>query len=47
MIKIKVWSQRTSYFKKKKIEKTDTCEIQIEEDYSDSIWIVLNLNVNQ
>ena len=31
---------------KEKIEETDTHRTQIE-DYSDSIWIVLNLNVNQ
>jgi len=31
---------------KEKIEKTDTHETQIE-DYSDSIWIVLNLNADQ
>jgi len=31
---------------KEKIEETNIHETQIE-DYSDSIWIILNLNVNQ
>jgi len=31
--------------KKEEIKETDTYEIQIE-DYSDSIWMILNLNVN-
>jgi len=32
---------------KEVIEKINICKIQIEKDYSDSIWMILNLNVNQ
>ncbi len=32
--------------KKAKIEETDTHETQVEEDYSNSIWIALNLNAD-
>jgi hypothetical protein len=32
--------------KKAKIKETNTHETQVEEDYSDSTWIALNLNTN-
>jgi len=32
--------------KKAEIEETDTCGTQVEEDYSDSIWIALNSDAN-
>ncbi len=40
------WSKRLAILKKVEIKETDTCGTQIEEDYSDSIWIALNLNAN-
>jgi len=46
------WSESKSEVKelaileKEEIKKTDTCRTQIK-DYNNSIWIVLNLNVNQ
>jgi len=47
------WSESTSKVKELailetvEIKETDTCKTQIEKDYSDSIWMILNLNVNQ
>ncbi len=38
--------KRLTILKKVKIEETDTHRTQIEKDYSDSIWTVLNLNAN-
>jgi len=38
--------KKLAILKKEKIEKINTHKTQIE-DYSDSIWTVLNLNVNQ
>ena len=35
-------SKRLAILKKVKIKETDTHRTQIEEDYSDSIWIALN-----
>jgi hypothetical protein len=46
------WSELRSEVKelaileKEEIKKINTHRTQIEKDYSDSIWIVLNLNVN-
>jgi len=40
------WLKRLAILKKVKIEETDTCRTQIEEDYSDSIWIALNSNAD-
>ncbi len=40
------WLKRLAILKKAKIKETNTHETQIEEDYSDSIWIALNLNAN-
>jgi len=39
-------SKRLTILKKVKIKETDTHRTQIKEDYSDSIWIALNLNAN-
>jgi len=39
-------SKRLAILKKAKIEGINTHRTQIEEDYNDSIWIVLNLNAN-
>ncbi len=39
-------SKRLAILKKVKIKETDTYKTQIKEDYSDSIWTVLNLNTN-
>jgi len=39
-------SKRLAILKKVEIKETDTHRTQIEEDYSDSIWIVLNLNAD-
>jgi len=38
--------KKLTILKKVKIKETDTHKTQIEEDYSDSIWIALNLNAN-
>ncbi len=38
--------KRLAILKKVEIKETDTHRTQIEEDYSDSIWIALNLNTN-
>ncbi len=38
--------KRLAILKKAEIKETDTHKTQIEEDYSDSIWIALNLNAN-
>ncbi len=40
------WPKRLAILKKVKIKEINTHRTQIEEDYSDSIWIVLNLNAN-
>jgi len=40
------WSKRLIILKKVKIKEINTHKTQIKEDYSDSIWIALNLNVN-
>ncbi len=40
------WLKGLAILKKAEIKETNTHETQIEEDYSDSIWIVLNLNTN-
>ncbi len=39
-------SKKLAILKKAKIKEIDTHRTQIEEDYSDSIWIALNLNAN-
>ncbi len=39
-------SKRLIILKKAKIKETNTHRTQVEEDYSDSIWIALNLNAN-
>jgi hypothetical protein len=45
-----LWHNRStkeiSYSKKAKIKEINTCKTQVEEDYSDSTWIALNLNAN-
>jgi len=38
--------KRLTILKKVKIKEINTHETQVKEDYSDSIWIVLNLNAN-
>ena len=38
--------KKLTILKKVKIKETDTHETQIEEDYSNSTWIVLNLNAD-
>jgi len=38
--------KKLAILKKVKIKETDTHRTQVEEDYSDSIWIALNLNAN-
>jgi len=45
-LKLKFEVKELTILKKEEIEETDTHETQIE-DYSNNIWIVLNLNVNQ
>ncbi len=40
------WLKKLAILKKVKIKEINTHETQIEEDYSDSIWIALNLNAN-
>ncbi len=40
------WSKGLAILKKAKIKETNTHETQVEEDYSDSTWIALNLNAN-
>jgi len=40
------WSKRLAILKKAKIKETNTHRTQVEEDYSDSTWIALNLNAN-
>ncbi len=40
------WSKKLAILKKAEIKEINTHETQIEEDYSDSTWIVLNLNAN-
>ena len=40
------WLKGLAILKKVKIEETDTHRTQVEEDYSDSIWIALNLNAD-
>jgi len=44
-LKLRFEVKELTILEKEKIEETDTHKTQIE-DYSDSIWIVLNLNVN-
>jgi len=39
-------SKKLVILKKAEIEETNTHRTQIEEDYSDNIWTVLNLNTN-
>jgi len=39
-------SKKLTILKKVKIKETDTHRTQVEEDYSDSIWIALNLNAD-
>jgi hypothetical protein len=38
--------KRLAILKKAEIKETDTHRTQVEEDYSDSTWIALNLNAN-
>jgi hypothetical protein len=38
--------KRLAILKKAEIKETNTHETQVEEDYSDSTWIALNLNAN-
>jgi len=40
------WPKKLAILKKAEIKETDTHRTQVEEDYSDSTWIVLNLNTN-
>ncbi len=40
------WLKKLTILKKAEIKETDTCRTQVEEDYSDSIWINLNLNAD-
>ncbi len=40
------WLKRLTILKKAEIKETDTHRTQVKEDYSDSIWIALNLNAN-
>ncbi len=40
------WSKGLAILKKVKIKENNTHRTQVEEDYSDSIWIVLNLNAD-
>ncbi len=40
------WLKRLAILKKVEIKETDTHRTQIEEDYSNSIWIALNLNTD-
>ncbi len=40
------WLKRLAILEKAEIKETDTHGTQVEEDYSDSIWIVLNSDVN-
>ncbi len=40
------WLKKLTILKKAEIKETDTHRTQVEEDYSDSIWIALNLNTN-
>ncbi len=40
------WLKKLAILKKAEIKETNTHGTQVEEDYSDSIWIVLNLNAN-
>jgi len=40
------WSKKLTILKKVKIKEINTHRTQVEEDYSDSIWIALNLNAN-
>ena len=40
------WLKRLTILKKTEIKETDTHRTQIEEDYSDSIWMTLNLNAD-
>ncbi len=40
------WSKRLAILKKAEIKEINTHRTQVEEDYSDSIWIALNLNTN-
>ncbi len=40
------WLKKLIILKKVEIKETDTHETQVEEDYSDSIWIALNLNAD-
>ncbi len=40
------WLKKLAILKKVKIKETNTCETQVKEDYSDSIWIALNSNAN-
>jgi len=40
------WLKRLAILKKAEIKETDTHRTQIEEDYSNSIWIALNLNTD-
>ncbi len=36
------WLKRLAILKKAEIKEINTCETQVEEDYSNSIWIALN-----
>ncbi len=40
------WLKKLAILEKAKIKETDTQGTQVEEDYSDSTWIALNLNTN-
>jgi len=40
------WPKKLAILKKAEIKETNTHRTQVEEDYSDSTWIVLNLNAN-
>ncbi len=40
------WLKRLAILKKAEIKEINTHRTQIEEDYNNSIWIVLNLNAN-
>ncbi len=40
------WLKRLAILKKAEIKETDTHGTQVEEDYSDSTWIALDLNAN-
>jgi len=45
-LKSKFLVKELAILEKEEIEEINIYKIQIEKDYSDSIWIVLNLNVN-